>query len=365
EGFVPLLRRDAIFVSRVVPDRGLGIVHVGTNFALGCTQWLSSPLLHVFLFGGEFGIATKQNVGTTAGHVGSDSDHAFATGLGNNFCFLLVILRVQNDVLDALLLQKVRQALGLFDGSCADEHRLPGFVQLLNFIRGSKVFFLLRAINQIWIFDSQQRFVRGNDDDVKVVDFAEFGSFSLRSSGHAGEFFVHTEVILEGDGRERLVLALNLHAFLGFHRLMQAIGPAAAWHETSGEFVNDYDFSIFDHVFNITVIERVRLDGGFDVMFEHPVLWIGDVADAEQTFDFLPAFIGDGDVAMLLINRVVARENAPLCIVADFIELLKQFVPFVLPKLVLVQQPTGLLRSELLAPIKLGNDAVHTRIFVG
>ena len=32
-----------------------------------------------------------------------------------------------------------------------------------------------------------------------------------------------------------------------------------------------------------------------DVVLEVPVFGVGDVADAEEAFDFFPAFVGDGD----------------------------------------------------------------------
>ena len=65
-------------------------------------------------------------------------------------------------------------------------------------------------------------------------------------------------------------------------------------------------FAVFHHVFDVAPVERVRFDGGFDVVLQVPVFRIGDVADAEQLFDFFPAFIGDGDVAVLLVDHEVA-----------------------------------------------------------
>ena len=50
----------------------------------------------------------------------------------------------------------------------------------------------------------------------------------------------------------------------------------------------------------------MRLDRRLDVMFEIPVLRIGNVSDAEQSFDLHPAFIGDRNVAVLLVDHEVA-----------------------------------------------------------
>src|SRR6202049_5125376 len=52
----------------------------------------------------------------------------------------------------------------------------------------------------------------------------------------------------------------------------------------------------------------MRFDGGFDVMLERPILRVGNVADAQQLLDLFPTFVGDGDVAMLLVDHEIAGE---------------------------------------------------------
>jgi len=63
------------------------------------------------LIGEEFRIAAQQNVGAAAGHVGGDRDRTLVSGLRNDFCLALVILRVQHDVRDAGFLQHRREQL--------------------------------------------------------------------------------------------------------------------------------------------------------------------------------------------------------------------------------------------------------------
>ncbi len=182
------------------------------------------------------------------------------------------------------------------------------FAELLNFIRSGKVFFFFRAVNNVGIFRPQQLLVGRNNDDFQLVDLVELRRFRLCRSGHARQLLEHAEIILEGDRRERLILALDLDALLGFNRLMQTVRPAPPRHHAPGEFIDDDDFAVFNHIFHILAIERMRLDRRFDVMLQRPVFRIGDVADAEQFFDFLPAFVGDGDVAVLLVDRKVAGQ---------------------------------------------------------
>jgi hypothetical protein len=87
---------------------------------------------------------------------------------------------------------------------------------------------------------------------------------------------------------------------------MESVGPAAAGHEAASELVDDDDFAFFDDVLDVSLVQAVGLDGDFDVVLEVPVFRVGDVADAEEAFDFFPALVGDGDGAGLLVDDVIA-----------------------------------------------------------
>ena len=56
------------------------------------------------------------------------------------------------------------------------------------------------------------------------------------------------EEVLVGDVGHRLVFFLNFDAFLGFNRLVEAIGEAPAFHYPPGKGVHDQDFPIVNHV---------------------------------------------------------------------------------------------------------------------
>src|SRR5690606_2215023 len=66
---------------------------------------------------------------------------------------------------------------------------------------------------------------------VYLVELFGFGNGGTR---HPGQLLVHAEVVLDGDGGVGDRFTLYLDAFFGFHRLVQAIGPAAAGHQASG-----------------------------------------------------------------------------------------------------------------------------------
>ncbi len=76
-----------------------------------------------------------------------------------------------------------------------------------------------------------------------------------------------------------MILAFDLHAFLGFDGLMQAVRPTPARHHAPRKFVDDDDFAVFDHILHVAAIEGVRLDRSLDMMLERPVLRVGNISD--------------------------------------------------------------------------------------
>ena len=65
--------------------------------------------------------------------------------------------------------------------------------------------------------------MRWNGGDFKVVDLAELFRLGHRGSGHAGEFAVETEVVLEGDRCECHRLTLYVQPLFCLDRLVKAL----------------------------------------------------------------------------------------------------------------------------------------------
>ena len=104
----------------------------------------------------------------------------------------------------------------------------------------------------------------------QAVDALEFVGFGVGRAGHAGQLVVHAEVVLEGDRGQRLVLALDRHAFLGLDRLVQAVGPATARQGAAGEFVDDDHLAVAHDVFDVALVQRVRAQAGVEVVHHAP-----------------------------------------------------------------------------------------------
>ena len=72
----------------------------------------------------ELGVPAEHDVRTTARHVGSNRDSTLAAGLSDDRRFTLVVLGVEDLVRNTVLLQFIRQVLGLLHAGCSDKDRL-------------------------------------------------------------------------------------------------------------------------------------------------------------------------------------------------------------------------------------------------
>ena len=143
--------------------------------------------------------------------------------------------------------------------------------------------------------------VRRDLDHVQVVDLDELLLLGLGRAGHAGELVVEAEVVLQRDRGERLVLLLDADALLRLDRLVQALRPAAAFHDPAGELVDDLDLAVLDDVVDVAVEERLRLQRLVQVVDELPVARVVEVVDPEHALDRLDRAVHRRDRLVLLV----------------------------------------------------------------
>ena len=179
------------------------------------------------------------------------------TGARDNLRFLHVKFRVQHVVRDFFALEHSRKQLARFHGNRADENRLRPCVAFLNLVNDRVVFLTPRLVDAIVRIFARDRPIRRNNRDIELIDVVELVCFRFGRARHAGQFLIKPEIILNRDGSERLRFAIDLHAFLCFHRLMQPVAPAAPRHLSPGIFVNDHDFVFFHHVLHILFKQAV------------------------------------------------------------------------------------------------------------
>ena len=174
------------------------------------------------------------------------------------------------------------------------------------------VLLALGAVDEVRLLDALQRPVGGDGDDVEVVDLGELGRLGLGRAGHARQLLVLAEVVLEGDGGERLVLALDLHLLLGLDRLVQPVAPAPARHQAAGELVHDHDAAVLDHVVHVEAEQRVRPQPLLHVVEQRHVDRVVEAAGVrhqamrEHLLRLGHAGLGERHRLVLLVDDVVA-----------------------------------------------------------
>ena len=136
------------------------------------------------------------------------------------------------------------------------------------------------------------RLVGGHGDDVELVDLPELGGLGHGRAGHAADLVVELEEVLQRDRGQRLVLFLDLHAFLGLDRLVQAVAPLAARHQAAGELVDDDDFAVLHDVVHVALVEVVGLERVVDQVRPLHVAGRVEALDAGQLLGLADALVG-------------------------------------------------------------------------
>src|SRR5581483_10426109 len=197
--------------------------------------------------------------------------------------------------------------LAHLDGARADEQRLLLAVDTQYLRRDAPQLMLFRLIDDIRMVYADDRPVRRNLHYVERVDFAELFLFRLGGSGHAAQFGVEPEIVLEGDGGECLALVLDLDMLFGFDGLMQPIRIAATEHQAARILVHDDDFRplavVLDDVVYIFAEDAMRLHRRRQVV--HQFIVVRQVLNTERPLDEGHARVGDGGRLRLLIHDIV------------------------------------------------------------
>ena len=208
----------------------------------------------------------ENDVGSATGHVRRDGDRPLLTRRGDDFRFAFVVLRVQNVVGNSAALEHPGEHLRVLDRDRSDEDRSLGVVDFLDPVDDRLPLLLLGAVDDVRLADALHRLVGRNRDDTETVDRLELLFLGLRGSGHTGDLRIQTEEVLERDRRESLTLFLDLQALFGLDRLVEPVRPAAPFHQSTGELVDDDNVTLFDDVVIFGPIDVVRTESLLDVV---------------------------------------------------------------------------------------------------
>ena len=169
----------------------------------------------------HFKVTAQLDVRTTASHVRRNRDRARHTGLRDDQSLTLVVTGVQNLVRNFCLSEQCREKLGLLDRCCAEQNRLTTLMTVTQLFDYRFVFLFRSPVDDIIVIDTLDRAVRWNVEHAQTIRVHELVGFCVSRTGHAREFLIEAEIVLVGDGRERLVFRLDRDAFFGFDRLVQ------------------------------------------------------------------------------------------------------------------------------------------------
>ena len=166
-------------------------------------------------------------------------------------------------------------------------------------------FLAFGLVHHVRVIHPDHGAVGWNHRHIKVVDFLELNRFRIRGSGHASQFIVHAEVILDRYARKSLIFLTNPNALLGFDGLMQPIRPASAGHETTGKFINDDDFAVLNYIVNVALKNGMSLQRLVDMVQGPDLRRVIQVTHTENTLNFRYPLFGERCGSELLVNGVI------------------------------------------------------------
>ena len=133
-------------------------------------------------------------------------------------------------------------------------------MDVLNLSHHGVIFLSLGLVDRVVGIHSNARPVCGDGHDLQLVDVKKLVRFRGGRTGHAGEFVVEPEIILDRDCRECLGFLLDRDPFLGFDRLVEAVAPAPARHRAAGVFIDDDNLVFLHHILHIADVQTIRLE---------------------------------------------------------------------------------------------------------
>ena len=85
----------------------------------------------------------------------------------------------------------------------------------------------------------------------------KFTRLGFGSPGHTRQLFIHSEIILNGNGGISFSFLFDRNPFLGLNRLVQPITPTPAWHQSSSVFIHNHNLGILDHILFVLFIQAI------------------------------------------------------------------------------------------------------------
>ena len=158
-------------------------------------------------------VSTKHDICSTASHICCDGHRSTAPSHGDDRRFAFVMLCIENLVWNTIFLEHCREFLRLIHTRSSDQYWLTGCVTFHNVFEHRTKLCLSGSVNQVSVVLPHHVAVCWDRNNPQIIDLIELGRLGHCGSGHTTQFVVESEEILQGDGRQGLILGLNLNAF--------------------------------------------------------------------------------------------------------------------------------------------------------
>ena len=147
-----------------------------------------------------------------------------------------------------------------FHRRCTYQRGASRLAHLHHFLDDGPILLALSLVDAVVHIIADDGAVGGNLHHVELIDVPELACLGRGSTRHTGQFVVHAEVVLQGDGGKGLCGGLHLYMLLGFYGLMQSVAPASAFHDAARLLVHNLHLAVDDHVLVVLVEHAVGLE---------------------------------------------------------------------------------------------------------
>ena len=180
----------------------------------------------------------------------------------------------------------------------------PGFA---NFFDNLFIFRRCDAVDNIVFVNPLDRLIGWQLKCCERINITKFRSFGHCCTGHTTELVVKTEIVLERNRGQRLVLWLNVDVLFRLNRLVKAFRQTPPFHHTTGKFVNQHDLIIFDDIVFVAMEEFMGFQRLVRMVNDRHVRRIpkrafNNTVFGQALFHFLEAFFGEDHRAHFFVE---------------------------------------------------------------
>ena len=179
------------------------VVNAPRFVPLGSQHEQPAESLYLFVLFLARRVSAKLNIHAASRHVRSHDHGPFSSALSDDLSFTFMLFGVEHLMRYALFVQIRGEQLVFFNRNRTDEYWLACVVKLFYFFRDRFEFSLFRLENQVVPINTRHPLIGRDGNNLKSVDFIKFLVRSKRRTGHAGELFIETKIILKRDGGNR------------------------------------------------------------------------------------------------------------------------------------------------------------------